>query len=135
MSAKRDDARLIRNLMDLMDVSPYEAKRLLGIVTTAMADAIRRDEKVRMDGIGWFYPYRKAGYWNNGVAKRGKGRQETYVPDRRLLLPEEEVTIFQAHIIAIQKRNRVVLDQTVEQKEEWKQALKAFHNNPPGYVN
>ena len=85
MSAKRDDARLIRNLMDLMDVSPYEAKRLLGIVTTAMADAIRRDEKVRMDGIGWFYPYRKAGYWNNGVAKRGKGRQETYVPDRRLV--------------------------------------------------
>jgi|SRR6266496_3572096 len=52
-----------------------------------------------------------------------------------VLLPEEEVTIFQAHIIAIQKRNRVVLDQTVEQKEEWKQALKAFHNNPPGYVN
>ena len=39
-------------------------------------------------------------------------------------LPAEEITIFQAHLLAIQKRARVVEDLTDEQKQEFENFLK-----------
>lgn len=41
-----------------------------------------------------------------------------------LVLPEEEITIFQSHLLAIQKRSRVVQDLTQAQLEEWNALLK-----------
>ena len=43
----------------------------------------------------------------------------------KMLLPEE-ITIFYTHLIAIQKRQREVVDMTDAQREEWREAMKAF---------
>jgi hypothetical protein len=43
-----------------------------------------------------------------------------------VMLPAEEVTIFQSHLIAIQKRLRTVNDLSPEQKAQWREAMKAF---------
>ena len=41
-----------------------------------------------------------------------------------ITLPEEEITIFQSQLLAIQKRTRLVEEMTVEQKEMWEQFVK-----------
>ena len=45
--------------------------------------------------------------------------------------PAREVTIFQTHLIAIEKSLREVVDMTVEQKEQWKEAIKVLTTPPP----
>jgi hypothetical protein len=41
-----------------------------------------------------------------------------------VMLPAEEVTIFQNHLISIQKRTRLVQSLTHEQKEQWRDVFK-----------
>ena len=43
----------------------------------------------------------------------------------------EEITIFYTHLLAIEKFEREVVDMTVEQREEWKEALKTFATPSP----
>lgn len=65
-------------------------------------------------------------FTNTPLAIQIKLSPKPSIANPDVLLAAEEVTIFQTHLIAIQKRHRVVTSLSPEQRAQWKDAMAQF---------